>query len=106
MNSSELASALASAMVREMEQDALHEMAEQEEEEEEAQIITETVIDRQKGEIYTREYQVAEYLGKGGYGAVYEVHQLDSGDVHAMKIIEKKRLKHPIEKRRVGPFCS
>lgn len=41
----------------------------------------------------SRDYKLLDKIGKGGFGAVYKATNLFDGDIVAMKVIEKSKIK-------------
>ena len=54
--------------------------------------IVEEKIVKPNGDIYIKKYKIGKFLGKGGFARCYELMNLETDEVSAVKIIEKATL--------------
>jgi polo-like kinase 1 len=63
-------------------------------------IIQEKIIEK-NGDITYKKYRKGRFLGKGGFAKVYEITDLDTNNVDAVKIVEKESLKKTRAKQKL-----
>lgn len=63
-------------------------------------IIQEKVIEK-NGDVTYKKYRKGRFLGKGGFAKVYEITDLDTNIVDAVKIVEKESLKKTRAKQKL-----
>jgi len=50
------------------------------------------MIERDSRFIIHNKYEIVNYIGKGSYGKVYLVEDIDTGEEYALKVQDKKRI--------------
>jgi polo-like kinase 1 len=63
-------------------------------------IIQEKIIEK-NGDVTYKKYRKGRFLGKGGFAKVYEITDLDTNNVDAVKIVEKESLKKTRAKQKL-----
>lgn len=63
-------------------------------------IIQEKIIEKD-GETTYKKYRKGRFLGKGGFAKVYEITDLDTNQIDAVKVVEKASLKKSRAKQKL-----